>query len=409
VERIQPFDLVIFLGLLAMFVVGYAQGVIRRLLGIGAILFSLILGALLRPTVGGYLANEWTTIIPQYSFMVGFGAVFVAAAVTLSIGIQISYRPAPLFPKYPVLDELLGGLLGVLEGFLFLVAFLLITDPYFTLPNVQDKVGIGEFGLLRTIYEYMDPTLVADVLRPSVTPINPAIPGLPFPHDRPGPPCGVPRGFLGALLVRDARDGPAGPGGRRVARIVGVEAYVGEDDQASHARFGRTPRNAVMYGPPGIAYVYLVYGVHECLNVVTELEDRPAAVLIRAVDPVDERSAEALRRARWTRWRDRHPAAQPSELASEVERLRAVPDPRIASGPGLVAAGFGLSRADTGRDLLDKMSTVRIEQGAPPPPVVSTRRIGIGYATEPWRSLPWRFIDAGSRAVSGARLRGSAS
>ncbi|MES1239802.1 MAG: hypothetical protein ABUL57_02965, partial [Chloroflexota bacterium] len=89
-DRITTFDLVIFLGLLAMFVLGYAQGVIRRLLGLGAITFSLILGALLRPTVGQYLANEWTGIIPQYSFMVGFGAVFVAAAVTLSIGIQIS-------------------------------------------------------------------------------------------------------------------------------------------------------------------------------------------------------------------------------------------------------------------------------------------------------------------------------
>src|SRR5262245_60648121 len=105
-----------------MFVVGYAQGVIRRLLGIGAVVFSLILGALLRPSVGQYLANEWTTIIPQYSSMVAFGAVFTASVVTLSLGIQISYRPAPLFPKYPVLDELLGGLLGVLEGFLFLIA-----------------------------------------------------------------------------------------------------------------------------------------------------------------------------------------------------------------------------------------------------------------------------------------------
>lgn len=182
-ERIQPFDLVIFLALLAMFVVGYAQGVIRRLLGIGAILFSLILGALLRPSVGGYLANEWGTIIPQYSHMVGFGAVFVAAAVTLSLGIQISYRPAPLFPKYPVLDELLGGLLGVLEGFLFLIAFLLITDPYFTLPNVQDRAGVGEFGLLRTIHEYMDPTLVAEILRNSVIPIILALLGFIFPQD----------------------------------------------------------------------------------------------------------------------------------------------------------------------------------------------------------------------------------
>ena len=181
-ERIQTFDLVIFLALLAMFVLGYAQGVVRRLLGIGAILFSLILGALLRPGVGQYLANEWAGIIPQYSYMVGFGAVFVAAAVTLSLGIQISYRPAPLFPKYPVLDELLGGLLGVLEGFLILIAFLLITDPYFTLETAQ-RPGLGEFGLLRTVHDFVDPTLTADILRNTAIPVVLLLLGFVFPQD----------------------------------------------------------------------------------------------------------------------------------------------------------------------------------------------------------------------------------
>src|SRR5436190_4941131 len=103
-----------------MFVAGYAQGVIRRLLGIAAITFSIILGAQMRQPLGDYLAHEWTTIAPEYSYMVAFGAVFVAAAVTLSIGIQITYRPAPLFNRYPVLDEIVGGLLGVVEGFLIL-------------------------------------------------------------------------------------------------------------------------------------------------------------------------------------------------------------------------------------------------------------------------------------------------
>jgi uncharacterized membrane protein required for colicin V production len=183
VERIQPFDLVVLLALLAMFIVGYAQGVVRRLLGIGAILFALILGSQLRQPVGQYLANQWTTIIPQYSYMVGFGAVFIAAAVTLSLGIQISYRPAPLFPKYPVLDELLGGILGVIEGFLFLIAFFLITDPYFTMETVKDHVGIGEFGLLRSLHENLNPTLIADVLRHSVIPVILAILGFLFPQD----------------------------------------------------------------------------------------------------------------------------------------------------------------------------------------------------------------------------------
>jgi uncharacterized membrane protein required for colicin V production len=183
VERIQPFDLVILLALLAMFILGYAQGVVRRLLGIGAIVFSLILGAQLRQPVGEYLSHEWTTIAVEYSFMVGFGAVFVAAAVTLSLGIQLTYRPAPLFPKYPVLDELLGGLLGVIEGFIILVAILMITDPYFTNPSFAENAGFGEFGLLRSVHDWLDPTLTADILRHSLIPGIVAVFGFLFPLD----------------------------------------------------------------------------------------------------------------------------------------------------------------------------------------------------------------------------------
>ncbi|HYK95276.1 MAG TPA: CvpA family protein [Candidatus Dormibacteraeota bacterium] len=182
-EQIQPFDLVIALILLAMFIVGYAQGVVRRLLGIAAILFSLILGAQLRQPLGDYLSHQWTTIVPTYSYMVAFGAVFVAAAVTLSIGIQISYRPAPLFPRYPVLDETLGGLLGVVEGFLILVAILLILDPYFTQPDIRDKAGIGEFGLLRSLHDLLDNTLTASILRHNVIPGFLVVFGILIPQD----------------------------------------------------------------------------------------------------------------------------------------------------------------------------------------------------------------------------------
>ena len=182
-DRLQPFDLVIFLALLAMFVAGYAQGVIRRLLGIAAITFAIILGAQLRQPLGAYLSREWTTIAPEYSYMVAFGAVFVAAAVTLSIGIQITYRPAPLFHRYPVLDEIVGGLLGVLEGFLILIAILLITDPYFTQDAFREHGGLGEFGLLRSLHGWLDPTLTADVLRHCVIPIILAVLGVLFPLD----------------------------------------------------------------------------------------------------------------------------------------------------------------------------------------------------------------------------------
>ena len=182
-ERITPFDLVILLALLGMFIVGYAQGVIRRLLGIAAILFAIVLGSYLRAPLGDYLANEWSSIDETYSFMVAFGAVFVATAVTLSIGIQITYRPAPLFRRYPVLDEILGGLLGVLEGFIILIAIMLIVDPYFTQPKVHDTAGVGEFTLLRTLFEFLDKSLIVDILRHSVIPAILGVVGFLFPQD----------------------------------------------------------------------------------------------------------------------------------------------------------------------------------------------------------------------------------
>ena len=165
-----------------------------------------------------------------------------------------------------------------------------------------------------------------------------------------------------------------------------------------------------MYGPPGIAYVYLVYGMHDCLNVVTEPVGRPAAVLIRAVEAVDRVAADAMRAARQDRWlRRQHASDEPeapaapeaSAIAREEHRLAALPDVGVASGPGLVAAAFGLTRADTGADLLDPTARVRLLVGSPPARILSTPRIGIAYAAEPWRSHPWRFIDADSRAVSG--------
>jgi uncharacterized membrane protein required for colicin V production len=183
VDRITPFDLVIFLALLGMFIVGYAQGVIRRLLGIAAILFAIVLGSYLRAPLGAYLANEWTNIDDSYSFMVAFGAVFAATAITLSIGIQITYRPAPLFQKYPVLDEILGGILGVLEGFIILIAVVLILDPYYTQPKVRETVGIGEFTALRTLFGFLDTSFVVDILRHSVIPAILGVVGFLFPQD----------------------------------------------------------------------------------------------------------------------------------------------------------------------------------------------------------------------------------
>jgi DNA-3-methyladenine glycosylase len=200
------------------------------------------------------------------------------------------------------------------------------------------------------------------------------------------------RALVGAYLLRDALD--AVP--RRVGRIVEVEAYIGEDDRASHARFGRTARNSVMYGPPGVAYVYLVYGMYDCLNVVTEPEGRAAAVLIRAVEPVE--GVDAMRAARV-----RHAAARArtgDDRAAISDRLTSLPAARLAAGPGLVAAAFDITRAETGLDLLDPRSSLRLAAGEPPLRVEATPRIGIDYAAEPWRSQPWRFVDPASPARS---------
>ena len=157
-----------------------------------------------------------------------------------------------------------------------------------------------------------------------------------------------------------------------------------------------------MHGPPGIAYVYLVYGMYDCLNIVTEPEGRPAALLVRAVEPLE--GIEAMRSARLAAWR-RH-RKQPSEEAemAEAARLERLPANRLASGPGLVAAAFGIDRTMTGLDLLDPRSPLRIEAAPPgeaPPRIETTPRVGIGFAGAPWTELPWRFVVAGHPSVSG--------
>ena len=181
-DGIQIFDLVMFLGLFAMFIVGYAQGLMRRLLGTGAILFSIGIAAQLRSPLGDYLAQQWTHISAEYSSMVAFLAVFLAAVIALSIGIQISYRPAPLLTRYPVLDEVLGGVVGVLEGFIILMAVLLAIDPYFTDAGLHGA-GPGEFGLLRSLSDLIDHSLSAQILRENVIPGALAIFGFLFPRD----------------------------------------------------------------------------------------------------------------------------------------------------------------------------------------------------------------------------------
>ncbi|HEY7968870.1 MAG TPA: DNA-3-methyladenine glycosylase [Candidatus Limnocylindrales bacterium] len=213
-----------------------------------------------------------------------------------------------------------------------------------------------------------------------------------------GPTLEAGRELLGARIVRDD------PHGARVARIVEVEAYIGEDDQASHARFGPTARNAVMYGLPGTAYVYLVYGMHDCLNIVTEPAGRPAALLVRAVEPLH--GLEAMRAARARRARDRRRAPVDTAAQPRTTALTAIPDARLGSGPGLVCAILDLDRTLTGADLLDPTSSVRLEPRParePAPSVIAGPRVGIAYAAEPWTSLPWRLSIRDHPSVSRPR------
>lgn len=146
-----------------------------------------------------------------------------------------------------------------------------------------------------------------------------------------------------------------------------------------------------MFGPPGVAYVYLVYGMHNCLNVVSEPDGQAGAVLIRAIEPIE--GVAAMRDAV-----ARHPVA--ARRAAQVVRPRVaaiVPDHRLGAGPGRVAACLSVDRQMTGLDLCDPASPLHLEladPGARPVVPVAGPRIGVAYAGEPWSVLPLRLVDA---------------
>jgi uncharacterized membrane protein required for colicin V production len=181
-EDMTPFDVVAFLFLVGMFILGYVQGMARRIFGIIALVFSLLVAAQLRDPLGSYLAQEWTNAPPAYSYMVAFGALFLALGIALSLGIQLAYRPAPLLPRYPVIDEILGGVLGVLEGVVLLVALLLITDPYF-LGSAGQAAAAGEFQPIRALHDLVTDSVTAAYLRDHVISNILAGVGFLFPRD----------------------------------------------------------------------------------------------------------------------------------------------------------------------------------------------------------------------------------
>lgn len=166
--------------------------------------------------------------------------------------------------------------------------------------------------------------------------------------------------LLGALLVHDTALG------RIAGRIVEVEAYLGPEDLAAHSSHGRTARNGVMFGPPGHLYVYLVYGIHHCCNVVCGPGDKPEAVLLRAAQLIE---GEELARG----------------------RRGGVPRQRLAAGPGNLASAFGIDRQLDGIDLLS--GPVRLAAGPRKGRVVRTPRIGVEYAGD-WAARPLRYVIA---------------
>jgi DNA-3-methyladenine glycosylase len=187
------------------------------------------------------------------------------------------------------------------------------------------------------------------------------------------PTLDVARDLLGKVLCHRTPDGVAS------GRIVEVEAYIGESDPACHAAPGPTMRNRPLYGPPGVAYVYLNYGLHHLVNAVTEAEGSPAAVLIRALEPLE--GVELMRARRMTaKWRRDKPV--PTAHA-------------LCRGPGNLTTALGITLAQNATPLT-RGALVIEDRGDRVSHIVWGPRIGIRVGTD----RPWRALVAGSRAVS---------
>ena len=179
ITSIRAVDLLVFFALFAMFILGFMQGIIRRLLVIASILLSLLVAAQLRDPVGTFLARSWEQYTPEYNHMLAFGAMFLAGSIGSAIALQVFVKPVPLFAKYPFVDEVLGGLLGLVQGALILAAFYLITDSFFTLSG-QEARG-NEFPFVRQIHDTLQGSVTADVVRTRIVPFLLALFGGMFP------------------------------------------------------------------------------------------------------------------------------------------------------------------------------------------------------------------------------------
>jgi len=184
----------------------------------------------------------------------------------------------------------------------------------------------------------------------------------------------VARELLGKYLVHHTGDGTT------IGKIVEVEAYIGPDDAAAHTFGGlRTGRTEAAFGPGGYAYVYLIYGIHCCFNIVTSTAGKPEVVLVRALEPVE--GHELMRKRRNTPY-----------------------DKDLCSGPGKLCCAMGITRAENAVDLCGNRLYLLDNCNIPENDIIATPRMNIDYAGEA-KDYPWRYIIKGNSFVSRGRFR----
>ncbi|MBA2700304.1 MAG: CvpA family protein [Chloroflexi bacterium] len=172
---IRTVDLVLTLLFMAFFVLGFAQGTIRRLIGVGSVLFAFLFAANLAQPLGEFLGNNWTQFSRQYSYMVGFGTIFLVATLAFALLVQSFYQPQPLFEKARFADELIGGLLGLLQAFILLGAAVVILDSFFRLQGIA--ADPQELPFLRELWTALDASRFVAVFRADLIPAFFAVTG----------------------------------------------------------------------------------------------------------------------------------------------------------------------------------------------------------------------------------------
>jgi uncharacterized membrane protein required for colicin V production len=167
-EGTTGIDLILLIYFVGFFVLGYAQGTLRRLLGIGSMLFSFLLAANVAKPLSDFLAANWTQFPAEYSYMIGFLTIFVAGVVAFALVIQSYYEPQPLFRQYRFVDEILGGILGLVEAALLFGIILVILDSFFAIPGIAPDPQ--ELPFLRELWTAIDGSKTAELFRSTLIP-----------------------------------------------------------------------------------------------------------------------------------------------------------------------------------------------------------------------------------------------